>query len=314
MLRSLLPIAIALFANQSSHNLVHQAPSRWPEAMKQDVRAREGAKRAVLKSGSGTPHKAAKKASKPLKAHRGQAVAGQPGSARRLTANPYEPTPEELAASGAYWRPYFEALEGARTELHLGHLTEARSMLEGGMAQYPSDPMMAQALADVCFRQNQPGQAFAVLAPLCTSNAEPRVLVLASLAAARRGIVYDGQRDYVAGYALRMGYGSGAADNARSLPQGNTARAVEALSCIAIASTAFYYEDDRRYYLSEALRLDPGNPLACFQLGSIELAQRHYGAAAQLFSRGTARADGDLLDTLRQRRGDAQYWHDTIGG
>ncbi len=208
-----------------------------------------------------------------------------------------------------------ESLIAASAQLKAEHFPQAWNILEG----YVSDPdnlgrsALAEVLADSYLVKGQAAQAYAVLAPFCDLSADPDLLLGASVAAARSGLVFEGQRSFVVSFIIAR-YPK-LRDSADNFPQGNEPRSVEAVSCLAaglqprIASDIF-----PTYYLEEALRLDPGNPLASYELGSYQLNHDQFSQAVETFKAGESRADPWLKNRILELKRQAEYLHLRLGG
>jgi len=248
------------------------------------------------------------------------AKAGQEIGGKR--ANPHHWTDEELAEMKALWDPWSEALRAAHDLFDTGHYAQAAAVLEAEelniepteWGPWRGNSMVLELLGDCYFRMNQPGQAFAAIAPYMGPGQSDQVVLLrASLAAARCGHVYEGQRAYLWSVIQHM---PGVVDDAHFLPQGNSPAAIDAMTCVALAITTHGWPNNHHYYTSEALRVDPGNPIACLFLAQEEgsKAKRHYTQAIHLCELGMQRATGTIRDDLKELLDWMQYLHRIHGG
>lgn len=217
-------------------------------------------------------------------------------------------TQEQIDEGNALWAPFWSALRTAHDLFDAGHYAQAAAVLEAEelniepteWGPWRGNSMVLTLLADCYFQMNQPGQAFAAIAPnMWPGRSDQEVLLRASLAAARCGHVYEGQRAYLWSVIHHM---SGVVDDAHFLPQGNSPAAIDAMTCIALAITTSGESKLHHYYTSEALRVDPGNPIACLFLAQEEgsKAKRHYTQAVHLCELGMQRATGTIRDDLKE--------------
>lgn len=227
-------------------------------------------------------------------------------------ANPVTLTPEEEAALRARDALLVQAEIAARQAFSAGNVTAARQILDGWANANPEDSSLLPLLADVCLKQGDYSAAYAYLAPFTHSGADSQILLRASTVTAHLGMVFTGQRAYCVDHILLVN--SGARDTANWLPQGESPRAVEALSNLALGMDPTWNLAIRRSYLERTLTLDPGDPLACDELGGIELSGRHYHAASVYYEAGLARADGPRREFMRRSRDASDYLHAHFGG
>lgn len=211
-------------------------------------------------------------------------------------------------------RDFTAMLDASSDAIKAAQFSNAVNILEA----YIADPdhlgtnVAAQMLADCYFRLRKPEQAFAILAPFCTADADPELLLRASLASARKGVVFEGQREYVVGYILSR-YRE-AKDTSSNWPQGNTPADIEAISCLAIAIQDSVSGLGRRSYLQEALKLDPTNPLACELLGEIEYDAGHFALAKELFEKASQRTVASRQWYIQKKISDSEYLRTQFGG
>jgi hypothetical protein len=204
---------------------------------------------------------------------------------------------------------FFDTLDAARNAVKTSNWTAAENIMEGWLATSDGgmDAPIVELLADVYFRRQNPQQALAILAPRVSSQSTSEILLRGSLASARTGRVFQGQREFVVREIVGHWTIFRVTDNSTWLPQGNTPHDLEIMSCLALGTAANYSDIAPRFYLSETLRLDPGNPLACYAMGGSEVNAKHYAAAERLFEAGLARCSGKLHDSMLEKLKATRY-------
>ncbi len=115
------------------------------------------------------------------------------------TADPYVMTEEEQREWEQWNLWLFNTRESALDAAKGGDEETATRILEGMVAAEPDrmNGIVLCPLADLYFYAGRPAQAQAVLAPACHPGIDKSTLLRASLAAARQGVVYPGQREFV---------------------------------------------------------------------------------------------------------------------
>lgn len=278
-------------------------PLRWPDV----VAATFAHSRPITNSPAKVRAKpAAKKTSPPAPTTK------RPSGVYLSSAHPYVMTPEEQAAWDEYNRRRVDVEVASRQAFTAGYLTAARQVLEGWLNAEPTDASVLPLLVDICFQQGDTSLAYQYLAPFTRSGQDPSVLLRSSVAAARLGLVFEGQREYCVAQVLRI-WNDGQ-DTAACLPQGTSPQAVEAISALALGIRPSWSLAILRYYLDRALALDPGNPMACREIASFKARAHHYQAAVQLLDLGMQRASGPLLLSMRMNRDNYAYLHHLEGG
>ena len=285
-------IFLVLALSQGSPN---SSPS-WPGAIQTSAQS----KRLLSRVHRGTEH--------PLSV-------GKASSIKSRSADTEEFSPEAKHYAEAQGQKFRETLGAAMAQLKGNHFQQGWDILEGYVSEADNlgRNVLAEVLAGSYLVKGHPAQAYAVLAPFCDDFADPDLLLGASVAAARNGLVFEGQRRFAVSYIIAR-YPK-LRDSADNFPQGNEPRSVEAVSCLAaglqprIASDAF-----PTYYLEEALRLDPGNPLASYELGSYQLNHDQFSQAVETFKAGESRADPWLKNRILELKRQAEYLHLRLGG
>ncbi len=205
---------------------------------------------------------------------------------------------------------FMGTLTAARSAVKSGQLAIAANILEGWLALSDGtrESPIVQLLGDIYFYEDKPADAFAVLGPRCHSGSDPELLLRGSLASLRRGSLSAGQRAFAVAY-VRAHWTSGQ-DNWR---QDETVAGTDAVTCLALGLAPSYDNIGARYYLGEALRLDPGSPAASFTLGNLELASKRYKSAATIYRAGLSRSDSRFASIMAKRLADAEYLHKRFG-
>ncbi|HVT12150.1 MAG TPA: hypothetical protein VHE55_07770 [Fimbriimonadaceae bacterium] len=319
-------IAIAILASgQASSKLGH-----WPEAMAVRAKARLASmhqpkqvsankvaahpKAAKSKTASGASRSNPKPQARGSVKTTTQQKAASGQTKHKLKANsadPYLPTPEEMAAEQVFFANWSAAISTGQAAIDAGTPSVAVPPLQAWLQNNPPDNSTVSLLADAYFRLNDPNDAYNLLGPLITTSSDPDILLRASLAAADAGEVYIGQREYCIQWIL--GSSGQLTDDANTLPQGNTPAALRVLSCIALASQSDWSQSNPTYYSQQALTLDPGNPVAAERLGTIYMGQSRYSEAIAAFQSGLARAEGGLLTSMKASISTCQ-WLQSHGG
>lgn len=181
-----------------------------------------------------------------------------------------------------------------------GRLEEARSVLEKARAELPDRSILVPRLLDVYFRQGRDKEAYRLVAPYMQDGADDAFLLRGSLAAARLGETYAGQRQYLDRF-FRERVTSRWDSVKASVPRGESARALEVLSLLAIGKTQDGFDDANMVaFMNEANRLDPGNPVAAYALGNFYLRKHRYAEAEKAYRAGLKRALDYYRDAMRE--------------
>lgn len=228
------------------------------------------------------------------------------------SADPKELTQAQEEMLRQYHAGFARDIKRAEALIDQGGSAEGRLLLEGRLAAFPWEGLTAIRLADAHFQLEQNQAAYNLLAPRATSYAAEGLLLRASLAAARRGEVYPGQRQYCLDRILPQDWAEmkGALLES-SVPSENTPRSVELLSSLAIAlSESSVREPHVLYHLANVLRIDPTNPLASWRIGDIHLRNRRYADAARSYERAQSRARGPMVTIVKRQLEIAKYLRD----
>jgi tetratricopeptide (TPR) repeat protein len=230
------------------------------------------------------------------------------------TADPYPGTPEEKAMLEAYHQQRVEARLSAQQLIVQGRPVEARALLEAFLSAHPTEESIVPTLADACFRLDLNQRAYDLLAPFARTGAMGDTLLRASLAAARGGEVYSGQKQYCVN-VLAGGDDYPELKEAiifSSVPSGNAARDIELVSLLALGTGTRFnlHEHNQIYYLSQALQIDPGNSLANWTVGDVHLGKQRYAQAVVAYERALVRAREPMKRIIQRQLETARYMRD----
>lgn len=216
-----------------------------------------------------------------------------------FVAGDHQPeTDEQKAARQAFHDDRMNALRLARIDLKQGHAEKAAARLQARLDAYPWDSTITPDLADAYFRLDKSSLAYQALAPYATIDADPQLLLRASLAAAKKREVYDGQKQY----CLKViGSYTDPQTTALAFSGGETPAAVELASWVAIGvdANSSHNPDTAAFYFKQALKKDPSNPIANLLLGEIYQAHGEYANAVACFQKALPRAVGKTRDCIQ---------------
>lgn len=223
----------------------------------------------------------------------------QQGQKRRIKSkNLVKPiTQEELDAMNAY-REMRELFDAAFKE---GRLADARKISRYLLSKNPEDDSVACCLADVCFREGRYDEAYSIMAPFLQEQAQERVVLRVSLAAAHRSQSVKGTEEDCRKVLSRH---FSASDLEGSLPPVGVKNSVELTALLALGVTSAPNGDRDAWgslYYGLALKLDPLNPLANLCLGNIEKHQRRWDQAISRYEIVLRRGSERLQKGVRRR-------------
>ena len=223
----------------------------------------------------------------------------------------YGPVDEPGAVGTEEWIAALRALQTAHKP---GRAQAVAVQAEEYFDAYPhARRSIGYMLADLYVALGRYGDAYRLMAPLATADADEPTLLRCSVAAALRGEVYLGQRAYCVASVHR--HWSDVDDRPEYLPRGESPDAVLTLSLLATAVEASSHHDVEvvRLYGGLALKRDPGNPLVCELFSDYALAERRLPEAIAYLERGLSRTSGDMafayrssLKTYRRRLAEEQ--------
>lgn len=186
-----------------------------------------------------------------------------------------------------------------------GHLVEARKRLDSYLETHSNDSTIAVIAADIAFRRGDNVAAYSAIAPFVTVSSSPEVLLRASLAAARLGEVYPGQKEYCANLVIFY-CGAWKEEVARALPTGDETKDLEKLSLLGLAVYGNSDDaDERLFYARQELALDRGNPVAATIAWQFLMGAGKYREAASAMKDAMPRATGGMAYWVKREYDDA---------
>lgn len=242
----------------------------------------------------------------------GSQQSGQPSGLVVRHADPsyYASTPDggfrilteaEIEALQRETDAYFSLLKEAGSALDSGRLGPARSLLEATLSMKMSQSGLV-LLADTYLREGKHDKAYTLLAPFVHTFAGRDILLLASLAAAKRGEVYEGQADYCI-KSILLYHSSREESVLKILPKARDARTLEFLSSLALAvkfgstlnGAGFHH------YMSLALEIKPTDVFANFHAADMFIQKKDYLSAKRSLHLVQERGNGFMSGFVKRK-------------
>jgi hypothetical protein len=275
----------------------------WPDALSSIARARIKADATQEPTG---PRSSSARNSGTL------ASRGKQGVEHR-SADPYPFSPEDIEGINAHHLARGRAMEDAGRFLDDGLPVLAKARIESYLITYPWDDVVVPLLSDALFRLGMDAAAYELLAPRADRWAAPDLLLRASLAAAKRGEVYSGQKEY----CVNVLAGGTWAEMRQaivqsSVPTGTSPSELVLLSYLALGAGVVVHVEDRSlsYYLGKVLEMDSLNPLANRCLGDFHLRNHRYPQAVNAYERALVRARDPMKRIIQRQLETARYLRD----
>lgn len=246
---------------------------RWPDALYQRTKVARAAK--VQQAQPGQPK------SKP------RPKCAQTTAKAQTSARSADLTDNMLVVDGNERRRAPDRLAIQRA-IVAGRLDQAKRIYDEHERDYPGDDFDVVEHADLLFRMRRFDEMYSLLASYFDPTYEnPEIWLRASLAAALKGEVYRGQREYcVAKVGSRY---SGDLDFlARNTPQLDRPQDLVLASLIALAQVG--NPSTIVSYWEEVRKLDPSNAIACRELGDSLSSSGDFDGALAAYELGLPRA------------------------
>lgn len=172
------------------------------------------------------------------------------------------PGPETIPIRRAYFEKIGSYRKAAEQLAQRGQWAEARAKCKELMQFDHGNPSACEDLADIDFHLGNYSEAYDELVPVASPSQSPTVMLRLSLAAAKTGQVFPGQREYVLSFLDHGYFGNNMLPEfIPLLPSGDSPKTLIFLSHLALANldSLGRWDTLTKFHFDEANKIEPNN-------------------------------------------------------